>query len=155
MYQKPRSAAELFLKGGSSLVGWIIAYVHLLMVAVVRVAQCGEGTSDPWFATLLTAVIAVPAIFMIPMGLFMRPGLRWLALPLVVLALLALVAVLPYIEGTTMAGAAPCGVSGGGTGYVQATGWQRAWAPLQLILIAALGFSASLFWRRTSAPAET
>ena len=86
------------------------------------------------------------------LGGLVRERVRWLALPYLGLVVLAARATAPYLGSATLEGAAFCPAEpAGGPGlgvpdlaatHLVATGWERAWAPIQLGLLAVLTVSA-------------
>lgn len=138
--------AEVFLRIGSSLCGWLMAYAHCLWLAVLPQAICGGESGDPWAATLGLALPAVVLAFVIPVGR-RTPGighiLRWLAVPLVLLVPLAVRAVLPALERSTFEGAPLCLQAGD----APVPGWEPFWAPVQLVVLSAITLAAVMAWR--------
>ena len=134
------SLAEVFLRVGCALVGWIVAFGHLVLVAVIPAVDCA-APGDPWLVTSATAVPAVFAIGLLRTSDFLASGLRWLGLPLLLLAAVALRAVLPDLA-TTLGGTDPCGFVAAG----ELPLWRRAWAPVQLLVLGGLLWSALRLW---------
>ncbi len=132
--------AEIILRVGCVLVGWILAYVHGLVLAVLPRVDCSQG-AEPWRAALLLAVPAAAVPFLLPMGGLVRDTVRWLALPYLALVLLAVRAVVPTLRSATLDGAALCPAETAAA-HLALPPWQRAWAPLQLGLLAVLAVSA-------------
>ncbi len=133
--------AEIILRVGCGLVGWMLAYVHGLVLAVLPLVDCADG-SNPWLAALLLAVPAAAVPLLLRLGGLVRESVRWLALPYLGLAALAAWAVLPYLRSATLDGAALCPLAAADGPSLAVPGWQRAWAPLQLGLLAVLTVSA-------------
>ncbi len=152
------SFAEIVLRIGVTFVSWMMIYMHLVMLLVVSIAPCDGGDASPWQVTLFTGLLAFGGSFT---SLYvhgvrgMGAVFRYFALPLVVLAPWAVWIILPYLSGTTFDGLSACGVRLAETDAVAAAGWQRIWAPMQLIVLAALAFNGWRGWqpdRNSNAP---
>jgi len=144
--------AEVFLRIGSALSAWLMAYAHCLWLAVVPQAICGGSASDPWAATFGLALPAFLLAFVIPVG-YRTPGvgniLRWFGAPLLLLIPLAARAVLSAFQRATLDGEPLCMQPGAGPGG----GWEPFWAPVQLTVLGAIALAAMMGWRRPSKPA--
>jgi len=141
--------AEIILRVGCVLVGWILAYVHGLVLAVLPLVDCATGP-EPWRAALVLAVPAAAVPLLLPLGGLVRESVRWLALPYLVLVVLAARATAPYLRSATLEGVAFCPLEAAGGPGLPVPSWQRAWAPLQLGLLAVLTLSALRYaWPRS------
>ena len=137
------SFAEILLRLGCLLVGWILLGVHGLVLSVIPSLECASS-GDGWLAALVLGVPAagVPLLFRYGSGLRdMAATVRWLALPYAGLLVLAARPVFDAFSGTTLAGGPLCAAAPGE--MLLGAGWlARAWAPLQLLLLAALAWAA-------------
>ena len=139
--------AELFFRLGSALVGWIVVYAYLLMVAVIPRSSCSLTNDGLWLPTLYMAVLVAVCVPLMQLGTFLRESLRWLAAPLVLLWPLALLAVLPYVNEATVDGKHVCAVLNPSFAPDSQPGWHRLWAPAQLLALAAVAWSVWRYWR--------
>jgi len=146
------SLAEVFLRIGSSLSAWLMAYAHCLWLAVLPQAICGGKAGDPWAATLGLALPTFVLAFVIPVGR-RTPGighiLRWFAAPLVLLIPLAARAVLSAFERSNLDGEPLCMQAGAAPGGA----WEPFWAPVQLVVLCAIALAAMIGWRSPAKPA--
>lgn len=135
--------AEVFLRLGSSLVGWMILYAHTLWLAVSARVVCGEEGAE-LFAVLLG--LAPVTLLAGPLILVSRPladvhrMLRWLAAPIVLLLPFCLVAIFRVSMTVYGDGSAICG-----TGEVPA--WQTWWAPVELAVMIFVAALVAFSWR--------
>lgn len=143
------SFAEIVLRLGVAFVSWIIIYMNFVALLVVRIAECPGGDTAPWMMSLVTGLLAVGAAFALPYGHQLKgaDAARHIALPLLLLLPFAIWVLLPYLVGTTLEGRTVCDVRLAMSSGELATGWQRAWAPLQLAAVAAIGFNGWRVWR--------
>ena len=146
---------ELFFRAGSSLGGWIIAYGHAVMLAVIPATQCAEreAPDELWFAVLVMSIPALGALALIPLALPWRDSFRWLAVPLAPVLLFNATLVGPYLVGVTFGDQSLCGVLEPDAVLDARAGWQPFWAPLQLALIAGFAWRSFQYWK--SAPADS
>lgn len=142
--------AEVFLRIGSTLTGWLMAYAHCLWLAVLPQAPCGGEAGDPYAATLGLAIPAFALAFVIPVGR-RTPGigdlLRWFGAPLIVLIPLAARPVFGAMQRATFEGAPLC---------LHATSasvasWEPLWAPVQLVVLCVIAATAVISARSLSA----
>lgn len=138
--------AEVFLRLGSSLAGWMILYAHTLWLAVSARVVCGEEGAE-LFAVLLglapVTFIAGPLILVSrPLGDVHRM-LRWLAVPIVLLLPFCLYAIFRVFGTVYGDGNAICG-----NGAVPA--WQTWWAPVELAVLVFIAVLIGYTWRTSS-----
>lgn len=145
------SFAEVILRVGVTLVSWMMIYMHLVMMLILRVAQCPGGDTSPWKVTLITGVLAAGSSFAALYGHGARgmgEVFRYFALPLLVLVPWAAWLTLPYLTGATFGTLGMCDVRLGEVSGSAVAGWQRGWAPLQLVVFAALAANGVRAWRQ-------
>ncbi|MEM7411676.1 MAG: hypothetical protein AAF430_15710 [Myxococcota bacterium] len=144
------SFAELFLRIGCGLVGWLLIYAHALLLAVVPQADCSR---ELFSTTLLFAVFALVAAGLLQGSLHWRSALRWCLVPVVPLWLLGLGVAFGLWE--TAAATAPtlCDALAGNTEVTERAGWERAWVPAQLGAILACAVSGARYWTTPDAKA--
>lgn len=139
--------AEVVLRIGVTFVAWLMLYMHLIMLTVVRFAQCPEVSA--WRVSMFSGVLALGAAFALHYGHGVR-GLssvfRYFALPLALLVPWAAWIILPYLTGTSFGATHPCDVLLAAQTGLVATGWQRAWAPVQLAVLLAIAVSGWRAW---------
>ena len=137
--------AEAFLRIGSSLVGWMIIYAHVLWLAVSARVTCGAEGAE-LFAVLLglTPLTLIAA----PLVLVSRPledvhrMLRWLGAPLMLLLPFCLYAVYRVFQTVYGANTSICGDA-------EAPVWQLWWVPIQLCITVLVAIAIVLAWRRS------
>lgn len=143
------SFAEIVLRLGVSFVAWMMIFMHMIMVLVIRLAPCSDGDVSPWQVSLVTALLALGAAAALPYGngvKGMAGVFRYFALPLAVLLPWAAWIVWPYVAGTLVAGAEVCAIATGATSKTSAPTWQRAWPAIQLVVLCVLAFSGWRAW---------
>ena len=134
--------AEVLLRLGCTLVGWMVVYTHLIWLATLRVIGCSPDGDEMWrlllgfapfavgFAFLLTALRGLPDVSRI---------LRWLAIPLTVLLPVAAIPVVVALAATTLGNESICGGA--------QTTWHVWWAPIQFAALLVIGWRAWRAWR--------
>ena len=120
--------AEVFLRLGSALVAWMVQYAYFLWLAAAYVVGCGPDGDHMYRLLLGMAPLAAAGAFALDVT---RPFgdthnlLRWLALPLVLLAPFCLRTLWSVFQTVNAGGAGLC-VTGG------PAAWHQVWAPVQL-----------------------
>lgn len=126
--------AEVFLRLGTALVGWMMLFTYALWLAAAYVVDCGADGDEMYRLLLGLAPFTVAFAFAIrvtrPFGDIHRM-LRWLAVPLGLVLLLGLrtlwaVAGRVYSAGTGVCASGPPGLL------------DQAWVPAQLATILAV-----------------
>lgn len=141
------SFAEILLRLGVTFVSWLVIYMHLIMLFAGRYAQCPD--TNAWRVSLVSAVFAFGASFAVNYGHGVHGSastFRYFALPLAVLVPWAAWVCLPYFAGTTVAETGLCEVLSGMKIGTQVSAWQRAWAPVQLLVLGAIALNAWKAW---------
>jgi hypothetical protein len=151
--------AEIVLRIGGGLGGWLLFIAHALVIAVVPRADCDPASDEMWIGTLALAAVTVGAVPLLElgMGLPSRESTRWLAVLALPLAGLAAVGVAPALVGTTLDGGPLCAIAGALPANPElaarsATGVQRIWPMAQLLVLAACSAQAFRYWRRREPP---
>jgi hypothetical protein len=138
------SFAEVFLRLGLGLVGWMVLYAHYLWLAAARRVGCGPD-GDEMFALLLgfapvAAAFAFATLATRPFDEIHRI-LRWLGIPLLLLAPFGVMTTW-WVSGTVFVeGRALCAPGGPPL-------WQQLWAPAQLATLVVTLVTLASAWRR-------
>lgn len=141
--------AEIFLRLGASLVGWMVIIAYLLWLAVTQRIDCA-ATGDGLYTLLLFA--GPPAACLSLMTLATKPMtdiqaiLRWLGVIPALLLPLALMAVFDVAYSVHVTREPLCGNSTIGF-------WQLAFAPVVLMSMAVMGWACVGVWRSSKAQA--
>lgn len=149
------SFAEIILRLGVSFVAWMMIFMHLIMVLVIRLAPCTGGDTGPWQVSLATAGLAIAAAMALPYGngvQGMASVFRYFALPMALLVPWGIWIIWPYLGGTTFAAYEVCDVATLDSTVDPAPGWQRLWAPVQLLGLLIIGFASWRAWRQGAQP---
>lgn len=141
------NAAELFLRLGCTMVGWLMVFTHLLWLGTLRVVTCNSDGDAMWRMLLALAPLAVMFSFTLTLTRKLsavHSMLRWGIAPTVLLSALALLAVWPALQNVTLAGEPICAI--------EDVGWHAWWAPVQLGAIALLLGNAVRAFRNPVTP---
>lgn len=144
------SFAEIMLRVGVSLGGWLIFISHMLILVAIRYADCDPGSDSMWRGTLLFGVISGVAVAGVGVGLRWKDSIRWLAGIGFLLALLGMRVVVAGVRVATLGGESLCGIghsTGGAIAGPAATGIERVWPVLQLAIVLLGMGQAILYWR--------
>ena len=136
--------AEMLLRLGCSLVGWMVVYTHCIWLGTLRVVGCGPDGDELWRLLLGFVPFAVGFSFLLTStARFTEVAkiLRWLAVPLVVLIPLAALPVFSAISSTTFASQPICGPS--------LAAWHAWWGPVQLFTLIVVGWRVFRAWSVT------
>ena len=107
------SFAEIVLRIGASIGGWLIFIGHALTLATLPHADCDPTTDSLWRGTILFGLLALLGLAFVGRGLPWRSSIRWFAIPAVVLAILAAWPILGVFSATVLDGASLCRLAGG------------------------------------------
>lgn len=141
------SFAEIVLRLGVTFVAWLVIYMHLIMLLVLRFAQCPEVSA--WRVTLVSGAFAFGGALALTYGHGVRgaaAAFRNFALPLIVILPWATWVCLPFLSGTTFGGNALCAVLQDTGTSTASQPWQKVWAPAQLVVLAIIAVSAWRAW---------
>jgi len=147
--------AEIILRVGAAIGGWLVLFTHALIVAVLPVATCDSSSDEGWRGTLLLAgVTAVAALFM-GLGLRWRSSLKWPAVLVLPLALYDLSWVVPTLVTTTVGESPLCATFAMRTMPTAApSDVERVWPVVQSAVLALVVFQAVRYWLPLSSPSR-
>lgn len=138
--------AEVFLRLGAALVGWMVIYAHFLWLAVLFRLGCGPDGDEMHGLLLGLAPVTIGLAFALqatrPFNEIHRM-LRWLAVPLVLLLPFIGQSVWQAVEATIVNESAFCA-------NVPPSIWQTAWAPAQIITVTLVLYLAYRVWRNAA-----
>ena len=126
---------------GCNLVGWMIIYSHCIWLGVIPQIGCGPEGDELFLLSLVFSPVAIGAALLLGLAHKLPTVvgyLKWMALPLFLLVPLAVIPILTALDTATL----------GGTGFcdsIAATGWQRAWAPIQIVTLLVIVTASILF----------
>ena len=144
------SFAEIILRAGVSVGGWLIFIGLALTLAVVPEWDCDPISDEIWRGTFLFGLLGFAGLLCVGQGFQWRDSLRWFAVPAAGLALYAGYFILPALTTTSLNGESLCFIANSKVpsleGY-SATTIERLWPVLQLIVLG-LGLVQSVrYWR--------
>ena len=144
------SFAEIILRVGVSVGGWLIFIGLALTLAVIPEADCHPNSNELWRGTFLFGLLGFAGLLCVGQGFQWRESLRWFAVPAVGLALYAGYFILPALTETSLNGESLCFIANSKVpsleGYA-ATTVERLWPVLQLTVLG-LGVAQSIrYWR--------
>lgn len=144
------SFAEIILRAGASVGGWLIFIGLALTLAVVPEADCDPASDELWRGTFLFGLLGLAGLLCVGQGFQWRASLRWFAMPAAGLALYAAYFIFPALTTTSLHGESLCFIAQSKVpsleGY-SATTIERLWPVLQLSVLG-LGVVQSVrYWR--------
>jgi hypothetical protein len=135
--------AEVFLRLGCALVGWMLIFTYAVWLAALHAMGCGPDGDEMHALLLGLAPVAAGCAFMLRMT---RPFpdihrmLGWLGVPLLLLLPFVLRNTWAVFSRTSIEGTAICSDTDPAT-------WQIAWAPAQLITVLLIALLVIAVWR--------
>ncbi len=153
----PLSFAEIILRIGTAIGGWLIFIGHALIIAVLPQADCDPTSDQLWRGTLFFGVLSGLALFFVGRGLEWSRALRFFAVPAGLLALYATWQILPAIPTTTIGGASLCAIAQPTSpiGDVGATPLEQVWPVAQLVVFALGSVQSLRYWRSAADSPES
>ncbi len=153
------SFAEIILRIGASIGGWLIFIGYALTLAVIRQADCDPTSDELWRGTLFFGLLSGLSLLFVGRGLPWRNSIRWLTIPAGALAIYAAIGVFPAIGATSVEGASLCGVlnpliSSHDASGIDATNVERIWPVVQLAVLFAGIVQAIRYWTSGARPFE-
>jgi hypothetical protein len=135
--------SEVFLRLGCSLVAWMVLYTYFVWLAALHAMGCGPDGNEMHQLLLGMAPVSTAFVFMLkatrPFAEIHRI-LLWLAVPLALLLPVVLRNVWRVLSRSNLHATAIC--------FDRApAGWELAWAPAQLLAIAAVSLVLLTAWR--------
>lgn len=128
--------ADVFLRLGSALVGWMVLYAYVLWLAALNALGCGPDADE--MHRLLFGMAPVACCFAILLRVT-RPLsevhsiLRWLGVPLLLSSPFVFVSIWKTFYRANLESLAICSNSA-------AALWERAWAPTQLLMFLIIAY---------------
>lgn len=142
--------AEVFLRLGTALVAWMMLFTHFVWLAVLHVVECGPDGDEMHRLLLGLAPFTCGFAFLVAATrkfAEVHAMLRWLGVPLLLLAPLCLRTAWGVYSSVNIQGMAICEAG-------QAPAWQTFWAPAQLLTVVVVLLLAALAWRSVREPGE-
>jgi len=124
--------ADVFLRLGTALVGWMLLYAHFLWLAVLNFIGCGPDGDRLHLVLLGISVLTVGAAVAVQVT---RPiqevhaMLRWLRIPLALLLPWILVSIWTVFQAVVLNSNSICSTG-------EPAVWQLLWVPAQLLVVA-------------------
>ncbi len=139
--------AELLLRLGCALVGWLVVFTHFLWLATTRSVTCGSDGDELWRLLLGFAPIAIGFALLLPLSRRIKTVhgyLRYGAVPVLLFTPLALAGIWKTFAEVNLGGAGICADL--------PSAWHAWWAPLQMVAVAILLLCVARAWRAAPLP---
>lgn len=135
-HEKFMRYAEVFLRLGSALVGWMVVFAFVIWLAATRTVGCGPDGDEIYKLLLAMAPIASAVVFLVLVT--RRLGevhdiLRWLSVPLLLLFPFALMSIWAVLNRANVESLSICA-------NIPAALWERLWAPMQFIALLIIAY---------------
>ncbi|MDH4109351.1 MAG: hypothetical protein OEW35_13625 [Gammaproteobacteria bacterium] len=134
--------AEVFLRLGCSLVGWMVLYAHTVWLAALHRIGCGPDGGEMHALLLGMAPLTVAMASMLRLTrpfVEIQSMLRWLAIPLALLLPFALYNIWSVGAGIHRTGLGICSDAA-------PAGWHYAWSPAQVLVVLICGLFVLTNW---------
>jgi hypothetical protein len=128
--------ADLFLRLGSALVGWMVLFAYVVWLAATRTIGCGPDGDEIYKLLLAMAPISSAIVFLVLVTRTMNEVhsiLAWLRVPLLLLLPFALMSVWRIFVRANLESLSICA-------NTPAALWERLWAPLQLLALLIIAY---------------
>lgn len=135
--------AEVLLKLGVSLVGWIVVYAHILWLAVAGKVACGPDGDEVFRVLLGLSPLTLVCIWLLRASRSLgdvHRTLLWASLPLLLLSPFALKAFAMVAASVNLHGRSICGPGPPAL-------WEQIWAPAQLLVLTIAAVVIVRMWR--------
>lgn len=131
---------------GTALVAWMMLFTHFVWLAVLYVTGCGPDGDEMHRLLLGLAPFTIAFAFLTGVThkfADIHKMLRWLGVPILLLAPFCLRTVWSAFDTVNLQGLAFCGAGA-------PTSWQQFWAPLQVLTLIAVLLMLARVWRQAS-----
>ncbi len=129
------SFAEIVLRAALTLVGWLVVFVHVLILAVLANSSCGQGAGDILSGSLMMAVPTAICLAVMGAGIRISPHIRWASAPAMLVWPFAVLTVVPLL----MAGDTHlCVALGHAEQALARPDWHQYWPWIQTLLLLAM-----------------
>lgn len=133
------SFAEIILRIGLAIGGWLIFIGNMLLVGVMRYADCEPGNESIWRGTLFLGVLGGGAVWASSYGMPWRSELKFVAIIGALFALYAAPVIGHGLIATTLGGESLCIVAGQTPGGVDLADFapsltERIWPVAQTVI---------------------
>ncbi len=129
------SFAEIVLRAALTLVGWLVVFVHVLILAVLANVSCGQGAGDILSGSFMLAVPTAICLAVMGAGIRISPLIRWASAPAMLVWPLAVLTVAPLL----LAGEAHlCVALGHSDQALVRPDWHQYWPWVQSLLLLAI-----------------
>ncbi len=135
--------AEVFLRLGCSLVGWMLVFTFVVWLAALHAMGCGPDGDEMHLLLLGLAPVACGFALMLRMTASfpeIHRMLSWLGVPLLLLLPFVLRNIWTVFSRTNIEGMAICTVAEPAT-------WQRIWAPAEMFAVVFIALLVIAVWR--------
>ncbi len=145
------SFAEIILRIGASIGGWLIFIGYALTLAVLREADCDPASDQIWRGTLFFGLLSGLGLLFVGRGLAWRDSIRWFSIPACALALYSGFGLLPGIDATTVGGGSLCVIANSPLttaelAAIEASTLERIWTPLTIVVLVAGLVQGARYW---------
>ena len=153
------SFAEIILRIGASIGGWLIFIGYALTLAVIRQADCDPTSDELWRGTLFFGLLSGLSLLFVGRGLPWRNTIRWFSIPAIGLAVYAGLGIFPALGATSIDGASLCGLTNTSMSSDELSGFrasnlERIWPVVQLVVLCGGILQSVRYWTSGVAPVE-
>ena len=145
------SFAEIILRIGASIGGWLTFIGYALTLAVLRKADCDPLSDQLWRGTLFFGFLSGLALLFVGRGLPWRRSIRWFSIPAIGFAVYAGVGIFPALGATSLNGASLCGIanpemSPKALAMIRASRLERIWPIFHFVILSGGIVQAIRYW---------
>ena len=145
------SFAEIILRIGASIGGWLTFIGYALTLAVLPMVDCDPRSDELWRGLLLFGLLSGLALLFVGRGLPWRHSIRWFSIPAIGLAIYAGIGIFPALDATSLNGASLCGIANPDVSLaelsaIRASTLERVWPVFHFAILAGGIIQASRYW---------
>jgi hypothetical protein len=144
------SFAEIILRIGAAIGGWLIFLGLCLTLSVLPQADCDPSSDELWRGTLLFAFVGGIGLLFVGRGIEWSRSIRWFALPAAGFAVYAAIGISPALISTSIGGEPLCTIARPTVASLEgfeASTLEIAWPVVQLAVLAFGVVQAIRYWR--------
>ena len=133
-----KSLAEVVLRVGAGVGGWVIAFAYGLVLASLPIGACTFEGDETFRGASVFGLIAALTAVLLGLSMPWKQSLRWMATVAGLMLLVGGYRLEPFLTAATLDGAHLCRDLASAPAELAVSWWHPYWAPFHLLVVSAL-----------------